>query len=214
MRAQKRAEEPAVLRDNKTKWTAAWLKGREQKPAAKFSWPTAIKKPKSKHETAEGKKLRMLNHILRPVLATQTQDHCSFCDSSPIEPPGKETIEHFRPKSTYAEHAFAWDNLFLACSCCQLAKGEAFDEALLKPDEKGYQFDDWFLADMTDGRLEPHPRLRDAELDRAKKTIKLSGLDSPNQRTARKLWIHHYGPRPKGSEIDMLPFREWMKYLV
>lgn len=182
--------------------------------AAAFNWPTAVKKTVQGKETNAAKKQRMLNHILRPILAAQTQQHCSFCDSFPIEPPGKETIEHFRPKSTYEERAYEWDNLFLACSCCQSAKGEDFDDALLKPDEDGFEFDDWFLADLTDGKLEPHPGLLGVERNRAKMTIELYGLDSPEQRAARKLWIHEYGPKHRGSALDHLPFREWMKHLV
>ena len=200
MRSQKRGAEPGVLAKDKKRWTAAWVKRRKKNQAADFIWPTS-----------GGKKL---NHLLRPHLATLTQEHCSFCDSFPIEPPGKETIEHFRPKSGYEKHAYQWDNLFLACSCCQSAKGEKFKAALLKPDSGGYRFDDWFLADLTDGRLVPHPTLRGRALLRAKTTIELYGLDSAGQRVARKLWIHEYGPGHKDSVLDRLPFREWMKHLV
>ena len=40
-------------------------------------------------------------------------ERCMYCEDS-----AGTDIEHFRPKSTYPEHAFSWDNYLLACSAC------------------------------------------------------------------------------------------------
>jgi len=207
MRFQKRGGAPAILQTHGAKWTALWVKRRQayqadpHKKAPSFAWPTT-----------DG---TTVNVRLIPLLKAQTQDHCSFCDSYPVEPPGKDTIEHFKPKTTFSEDAFAWENLFFCCPCCQDAKKENYDALLLKPDAGGYAFDDWFLADLTNGEMQPHPKLAGEKLERAKKTIKLYGLDSEEQRSARRLWIHHYGPQLNLGDrnSDVVPYREWLAQL-
>jgi hypothetical protein len=53
-----------------------------------------------------------VNQKLLPLLKNQTQDHCSFCDAFPVDPPSIPTIEHFRPKTAFPKEAFKWENLY------------------------------------------------------------------------------------------------------
>jgi hypothetical protein len=53
-----------------------------------------------------------VNQKLLPLLKNQTQDHCSFCDAFPVDPPSIPTIEHFRPKTAFPREAFKWENLY------------------------------------------------------------------------------------------------------
>jgi 5-methylcytosine-specific restriction endonuclease McrA len=87
---------------------------------------------------------RQLNHILQDEgLRNQTQDHCSYCDTPPISPPGEDTIDHFRPKSGPQGHphlAYTWENLFYCCTYCQGKKRDQIEEVLLTPGEANYEF--------------------------------------------------------------------------
>jgi len=103
---------------------------------------------------------RKLNHLLlEQGLRSQTQEHCSYCDMTPICPPGTETIDHFRPKSGTKgrlELAFEWHNLYYCCNNCQRHKGEQFEEALLKPDDPDYHFETYFQWNFATGELQPN----------------------------------------------------------
>jgi uncharacterized protein (TIGR02646 family) len=46
---------------------------------------------------------------------------CMYCEDSV----GTD-IEHYRPKRTYPEHMFVWENLLLGCSLCNQMKDEHF----------------------------------------------------------------------------------------
>ncbi len=50
-----------------------------------------------------------------------TRDRCYFCSDS-----RGTDIDHFRPKSRYPEHTFAWPNLLLVCSGCNRKKADQF----------------------------------------------------------------------------------------
>ena len=163
MRKFMRATEPDVLREHSEAWGQEWARKHGEEKT--FAWPQKNGKP--------------LNHILLPALKEQTQEHCSFCDAYPVSPPGTETIEHFRPKSVYHEDAFSWGNLYYCCNHCQKQKQEKFDEKLLRPDELGYRFDDYFRWDFISGHLLPNdaPNVSDENRERAKLTIKMYGLN-------------------------------------
>lgn len=86
------------------------------------------------------RKERLNNHLL-PLLKAQTGGCCSFCDKRPVE---QESIEHNKPKSRFPADAYAWTNLFYCCAKCQGRKREKWHALLLKPDETGYRFEDYF----------------------------------------------------------------------
>ena len=129
MRPFVRGPEPDFLAYRSQALGADWQKKRSEKPSARFRWPQIEGVP--------------LNQRLLPFLKAQTQDHCSFCDQFPVSPPSIDTVEHFRPKSRYPLEALAWGNLYYCYCYCQ-QKGEAYSDALLRPDADDYTFDRFF----------------------------------------------------------------------
>lgn len=119
------------------------------------------------------------------LLLIMTKKHCSFCDSSPMRSQIRETIEHFRPKSLFPRLAYQWENLFACCGRCQDAKGDKFDELLLKPDEIEYEFTRYFFFDAQTGELMPQPQATPEDQNRAVVTIQLYKLNEFGRPDAR-----------------------------
>ncbi len=126
-----------------------------------------------------------INTRLDPHLAKMTQNHCAFCDIFPLRQSGA-TIEHFRPKTQFPYLSHRWDNLFYCCNACQ-RKGEKFDEALLKPDEIGYDFEYYFVLDFRNEAIfiRFNPLRNEYEQKRATVTINLYGLNAFDRPEAR-----------------------------
>lgn len=169
MRRFTRGPEPEFLARDCEEWGLAW----EKRLAAggRFHWHRFEGPP--------------VNQRLLPLLKQQTQDHCSFCDNYPVSPPSVDTIEHFRPKSRYPREAYRWNNLYFACMYCQ-AKGDAFDEAALRPDAADYSFDRYFRWDYTLGRIEVNDRASAADQHRARVTIALYRLNTGHPTLRRR----------------------------
>jgi len=84
-------------------------------------------------------------------------------------------VDHYVAKTVACELAFEWTNLLPACQCCNTAKGQHDHyNALLKPDDEDPEPYFWVHPDT--GKLEPHPRLTDAQAHRARETIRLCDL--------------------------------------
>lgn len=168
MRKIERHDEPDCLRVNAHVWNEEFAARRRDDPNAKFSWRN-----------------RVCYSRIRDTLLRMTGDHCAFCDG-PLKVESRATVEHFRPKSTFAHFAFTWSNLFPCCDMCQSEKLESFDERLLKPDEEDYSFGRYFVANYRTGDIEPLPGTTPEEQERAAETIRMYGLNSPERRKARK----------------------------
>ena len=157
MRKLARVEEPVFLADKWERWGLDWEQRRINDGAgANFHWHQIDNEP--------------VNQKLLPLLKAQTQDHCSFCDGFPVNSASVETIEHFRPKTTFSREAYHWTNLYYCCTHCQ-TKGAYFDEALLQPDANDYQFDRYFRWDFTTGRIEINGLAPEVERNRSRITI-------------------------------------------
>lgn len=195
MRAFKRAAEPAVLQENGEKWGDDWAVRKAKDPSAKFHW----------HEQG-GKNV---NKILLSPLKAQTQEHCSFCDSYPVSPPGTETIEHFHPKGEFPKLAYTWDNLYFCCNFCQQQKGEKFDEALLRPDAEGYDFNRYFRWSYTRGRLLPNEDAGTEDQERARVTINLYRLNDGHPKN--RLRERHRRAKDEGSPLDSFAYRNFVE---
>lgn len=111
-------------------------------------------------------------------LSTMTQKHCAFCDAYPLGARLKSTVEHFKPKTQFPLLAYHWENLFLSCYHCQLAKGEKYDNLLLKPDALDYDFDEYFDINFETGELTPNTQKSYHNQERAKITIQIYKLNS------------------------------------
>lgn len=175
-----RPDEPAYLREHGPSWTERWLARRAQDPSAAFEWPQL-----------GGQKL---NKLLLNELLSLTHNHCSYCDHSPLGAGSRQTIDHFRPKSSpsFRHLAFMWTNLFACCDVCQARKAEGWDELLLKPDETGYSFDRFFEFNPFDGSLHPQPFASKDQQARSEATIRLLGLNDAPRREARRAALRRY----------------------
>ena len=103
MKYFKRLEEPDFLLRTARRWIKQWTNLKGRKPGALFQWYKYEGLPVNQH--------------LCPLLARQTQDHCSYCDAFPARA-ADETIDHFRPKSDirFYDQTYSWGNLYFACS--------------------------------------------------------------------------------------------------
>jgi uncharacterized protein (TIGR02646 family) len=162
MRKFWRSAEPDFLAAVWEQWGLEWEQRHLANPKAAFNW-----------RQIDGEKV---NHKLIPLLKTQTQDHCSFCDNFPVSPPSIDTIEHFRPKSTFPRDAYRWANLYFCCMHCQ-QKSDEFDEAALQPDLIEYEFDRYFWWDYTLGMIKVNEQASPIDQERAAVTIRLYRLN-------------------------------------
>ena len=162
-----RPDAPSWLIKNWEKWGQKYQENRVRNPSHEFAW-------RSKDKIT-------VNHHLIPLLRKMTEDHCSFCDASPMVARLKETIEHFKPKALYPLNVYEWENLFLCCYICQGAKREQFKITLLKPDEVDYEFNKYFIVNFETGTLSPNPVNSANDQQRAQDTIDLYNLNDPER---------------------------------
>lgn len=161
-----RSQQPDCLASNGQTWIADWANKLAADPTATWSW-------KSKPcETA-----------IRTALAQGSGGHCSYCDSWPKNDP---EIDHWKPKRRFPMLSFEWTNLYGACHDCNNKKGDRFDEALLRPDEEGYDFDRYFTFVGADFALAPNPAAPAEDQRRAEITIQMLGLNRVDLRDARR----------------------------
>jgi len=191
MRKFLRSEEPTFLAEKWQEWGEDWKL--RQANGQEFYWHQIERKP--------------VNQILLPLLIPQTQNHCSFCDCFPIDPPSIPTIEHFRPKAMFPLNAFRWSNLFLCCMHCQQKEG-VFTETVLAPDAADYEFDRYFRWDHTQGTLEVNENAATADRTRAAATIAYFRLNTGHP-THRKIQLIRRS-KSEHDSLDMWPYRDYL----
>jgi uncharacterized protein (TIGR02646 family) len=103
-------------------------------------------------------------------------DHCAYCDCHPLKDDRGFEIDHFKPKIPFFLEAFTYTNLFPCCRECN-KKGNKYNVLLVKPDEIGYQFEDFFRYDSFTGEILPNPLKSEENQNRALKTIELFRLN-------------------------------------
>lgn len=135
------------------------------------------------------------------LLFNMTKGHCAFCDGGNIGAESRKTIEHFRPKSSFQELAYKWENLYPCCDQCQSQKRERFDFALLIPDDVNYQFNNYFIANYHTGEIEPSGFASEDAQQRARVTIEHYGLNLPERKTSRKRERRRYYQRDTETDI-------------
>ncbi len=199
MRKQTRPPTPQALIKHGERWSREWAELREKNPSASFRW----------HEI-DGKSAR---EWLLPALKEMTLEHCAFCDYFRFDTCSMETVEHFRPKSApqfYAD-AYAWENLYYCCSRCQIAKGEKWDDRLLRPDVPEYVFELYFQFDYTEGEIHPNAVASTESQERARATIKLYDLNRPALCRDRKLKLREWQRPNTEHELDSWSFRDFLE---
>ena len=65
---------------------------------------------------------RYAQEDVRDALRRMYRNQCCYCEGR-IKDVSYDHIEHRRPKSTFPDAAFDWDNLHLACQKCNIEKG-------------------------------------------------------------------------------------------
>jgi uncharacterized protein (TIGR02646 family) len=167
-----RGPAPAVL----TKWepelTVEFVLQRTREPTFRFQW-----------RQRDGVNL---GTVVREALEEQNHGHCSYCDAYPLDASGRKEVDHFRPKSRFPELAYAWHNLYLVCTACNLAKRERWCEALLRSDAEDYSFHRYFEVDGATGAIAPNRSASGEEQERAARTIEVFDLNTPGRRIARR----------------------------
>jgi uncharacterized protein (TIGR02646 family) len=131
----------------------------------------------------------------RKLLFATSGDRCAFCDGL-MKITSKATIEHFRPKNSFPALKAEWSNLFPCCDECQSAKGQKFDQLLLKPDELSYRFLRFFVCNFLNGEIKPAKDASSEDQARADLTIKIYGLNTRARCNARlrerKNWLNDH----------------------
>lgn len=149
---------PAQLVKHKRRWTARYeaiVAGSKQ-----GDWATHAAK-------------RAIGAALREM----AYGKCVYCEGT-LGAQSFLQIEHYVARHIDQRQAFEWTNLLPACQSCNNVKGEQDHRgALLKPDEEDPEPYFWIHPDT--GKLEPHPRLAEAQTRRAVETIRLCGLQRP-----------------------------------
>lgn len=180
MRKLTRTAAPDCLQRKAAHWTAKYIDAKNKNPAHKFNW--------KKHGTC--------SELIRQSLSDMTQQHCAFCDGI-LRVTSPDTIEHFKPKKTFPELAYAWDNLFPCCCECQRIKKERFDESLLKPDDQDYDFNSYFTVNYRTGEIELCLHADNKAQTRARVTLELYGLNSKERMNARIQQMEHFSKAEK-----------------
>lgn len=183
---------PEFLRSNYKRWGKIYkAKRKNPNKSNDFVWVTYQR--------------QKVNLLLLPFLRTETNFHCSFCDGFPLETTG-ETIEHFRPKASFPLLSYVWTNLFYCCKYCNENKGENPERLLIKPSDKNYSFETYFLFDYDSGKIEPNPVLVGADRLKAENTIILYGLNEHNRPYRRKFYLKQFQDM-QNPDIEDFPYR-------
>jgi uncharacterized protein (TIGR02646 family) len=126
-----------------------------------------------------------VNQRLLPLLLELTEARCAYCDHFPLRVDADPAVDHHRPKSRFPDLAFAWSNLYGVCALCNRWKADRWDDALLRPDEPGYDFFRYFDCDPMTGRIGPRPDIGGLDRERAARTIEILGLNEGDRPQAR-----------------------------
>lgn len=168
MRKLTRMAAPDCWQKKSAQWNRDYVLNRQQDDGYRFKWRCYM----------------ICFQPAKKELMEMTQHHCAFCDGA-LGVESRKTIEHFRPKESFPHLAYTWDNLFPCCDVCQSEKLAKFDEKLLKPDEVGYRFYDYFEVNFKTGELLPLSTVSQHNQDRAKITINLYQLNKLERCKAR-----------------------------
>lgn len=185
---------PDFLLQNADQWNHQWAALKANRIGASFQWYKHDRQP--------------VNQKIGPILSLQTQDHCSYCDAFPMGL-ADNTIDHFRPKGnpSFYHLAYVWENLFWTCADCQKAKGEQFEDSLLRPDSPAYTFQRFFIYNFSTHEIDPNPTSTIEDQLRAEVTINIFKIREPSRIAARRMaWERWHSPLNEGN-VDDFPFR-------
>ena len=166
---------------------------------------------------------------IREALAQNFGGICAYCErqcepqAATSNPPNREEIEHFRPRSRFPERSFEWFNLVYACHRCNRAKGDswpgigdALADRLLTAEDSRYtpvseyvspnasagqrSASEFFSYDIDTGEMTPSDQLPPIEWSMARRTIRDIDLNDSQlgENDPNHLW------RLRRTQLDML----------
>jgi uncharacterized protein (TIGR02646 family) len=109
----------------------------------------------------------------RPELLERLGEYCSYCER---RLGASLAVEHIEPRHHASHRALDWDNFLLACVNCNRTKGAQPTSSLdvYLPDRdntaRAFQYGEG-------GLVSAHPELGHEQRDKARRTLKLLGLD-------------------------------------
>lgn len=103
----------------------------------------------------------------------------------------RRTVPGFRFQWPRRAGVCTWTNLFFTCTACNHAKGEQWDEALLRPDDPGFSFERYFEYRFDSGQLHPARAATPDEQLRARTTIDILCLNRAGACTSRKRAVRY-----------------------
>ena len=162
---------PDRLREHGTAIGEEFAARRVEDPSSQFSWR------------------RGLREAALAALKADTEDHCSYCDGTPVDAHGLEEVDHFQPKSRFPRLVCEWTNLYFSCTRCNHAKREQWNAALLRPDAPDFAFSKYFLFKADSGELEPNPKAAEEDQHRAQVTIDILDLNRSGLCKLRRQWM-------------------------
>lgn len=117
-------------------------------------------------------------------------------------------VEHFRPKSKYPELVYVWSNWVNSCHACNNAKSEKWSSrGLVDPcaRTRAARPEEYFVFDITTGRIRPKSDLSVARYLKATNTIEILRLNAYWRTKQRLKWIrflsHVFGEAQSGTAI-------------
>lgn len=120
--------------------------------------------------------------LLKDALLLCNNDHCAYCDCHPLKDDRGFEIDHFKPKTNilFLLEAFTYTNLFPSCKECN-KKMNKYDVLLVKPDEFGYKFEDYFRYESFTGKIIANTSNSEENQKRANITIEMFKLNIGNK---------------------------------
>lgn len=102
---------PKILQDNAKQWTDTLL--------AAIADGTVTDSQRGKYRSSE----------IKEVLKSDSHAKCIYCESK-VDAVYFGDVEHIKPKDTYPELTFDWENLGYVCAQCNNRKSNTYDESL------------------------------------------------------------------------------------
>ena len=147
-----RSPQPEILKRNSAKWLTKLKQVQTQYQLLKSDPNAETAKHKQTKKLVENAQNKYRNSEVKTALVNMFNEKCAYCESK-ITVVTYGAIEHFFPKSVYADLTFEWINLLLSCDICNDANHKGIRFPLNK---KGSPL----LIDPTDGITDPNTHLK------------------------------------------------------
>lgn len=127
----------------------------------------------------------------RKILKSLHSEYAGICSYSchwmPFDT-GADTVEHFRPKTTYPKEAYEWTNYRLVCQLLNARKRD--DETVLDPFKVQ---NNWFTIEFPSLLVKPANDLKKTLRDQVEHTCEILGLNDDDTCFASRMsWVTEF----------------------